>query len=106
MHTSANAVVAVGTRRCAATLGFRASPERRVLLAQFLAVILAVDTLTRMVSYASMGALTTGQTSDVGYIAEHVGGHYKLWGVVITVLAVSMLALRTWVAWRPRTKSA
>lgn len=84
---------------------FRANPERRVFVAQFLAVILAVDTLTRMVSYAFMGALATGETSDVGHIAENLGGHYKLWGVVITGLAVAMLALGMYLAWRPRTKS-
>lgn len=80
--------------------GFRDNPERRVLLAQFLAIILAVDTLTRMVSYAFMGSISTGQTSDVGHIAENLGGHYKLWGVVITALALGMLALGMWLAWR------
>jgi hypothetical protein len=85
---------------------FRSNPERRVLVAQFLAVILSVDTLTRMVSYAFMGALETGQTSDVGHIAENLGGHYKLWGVVITVLALAMLAFGVWMALRrPRERT-
>jgi hypothetical protein len=79
---------------------FRNNPERRVLIAQFLAVILAVDTLTRMVSYAFMGSLRTGQTSDVGHIADNLGGHYKLWGVVITAIALAMLALGVWIAVR------
>lgn len=83
--------------------GFRARPEYRVLLAQFLAVILGVDTLTRMVSYAFMGSLSTGETSDVGHIAENLGGHYKLWGVAITAIALAMLAFGVWMAWRRST---
>lgn len=86
---------------------FRANPARRVLVAQFLAVILAVDTLTRMVHYAFMDALKTGERSDVSMIADNLGGHYKLWGVVITVLAIAMLGLGLWAAWRaPRAKPA
>lgn len=84
---------------------FRNTPERRVVIAQFLAVILAVDTLTRMVSYAFMGKLETGQTSDVGHIADNLGGHYKLWGLVITALAIAMLVFGVWMALRrPRAK--
>ena len=88
-------------------LGFKERPERRVMLAQLLAVILAVDTLTRMVGYAFMGSLSTGETSDVGHISENLGGHYKLWGLVITAIALAMLAFGVWIAWRkPRVKSA
>lgn len=85
---------------------FRQNPERRVVLAQFLAVILAVDTLTRTASYAFMGSISTGATSDVGHIAENLGGHYKMWGVVIMALALTMLGTGTWLAWRtPRDAS-
>lgn len=82
--------------------GFSETPERRVLAAQFLAVILAVDTLTRMVSYAFMSETSSGRTSDVSHIAENLGGHYALWGLAITVLALGMLAFGVWWAWRPR----
>ena len=81
--------------------GFRENPERRVLVAQFLAVILAVDTLTRMVSYAFKKKIAAG-TSDVGNIAENLGGHYLMWGAAITVIALGMLAFGVWWAWRPR----
>jgi hypothetical protein len=101
------AMAGVAAALAFATWGaFRSNPQHRVLLAQFLAVILAVDTLTRMVSYAFMDALKTGETSDVGHIAENLGGHYKLWGVVITAIAVAMLALGVWLAWRPARKRA
>lgn len=77
----------------AAWPGFAAKPERRVLLAQFLAVILTTDTLSRMVHYASVPALTTGETSDVGLIARNLGGSYRAWGLGITALAVGSLAI-------------
>lgn len=88
-----------------ASRGFREKPERRVWFAQFLAVILAVDTLTRMVSYAFKRKIAAG-TSDVGHITENLGGHYLLWGSVITVLALGMLAFGVWWAWRPRRRAA
>src|SRR5258708_5739653 len=75
-----------------AAWGFREAPHRRVLVAQLLAVILAVDTLTRMVGYAFMGKLKTGETSDVGLIEDNLGGNYKLWGLLIVVIAVAALA--------------
>jgi hypothetical protein len=79
---------------------FREKPERRVLVAQFLAVILAIDTLTRMVGYAFMGRLKTGERSDVGLITDNVGGHHALWGLAITVIALGTLTLGLWWAWR------
>ena len=85
-----------------ALFAFKEKPERRVWFAQLLAVILAIDTLTRMVSYAFMGKTSDGKTSDTAHIAENLGGHHLLWGLVITVLAVGMLAFGVWWAWRPR----
>jgi hypothetical protein len=91
----------------AVTLGFGAKPERRVLLAQLLGVILALDTLTRMVSYAFMDKTSDGKTSDVSHIASNLGGSYVLWGFVITILALGMLALGLWLAWRrPATRAS
>jgi hypothetical protein len=76
----------------AAWRGFAARPERRVLLAQFLAVILTTDTVGRMVHYCSVATLKTGETSDVGLIAKNVGGSYRMWGLVITAVALGLLA--------------
>jgi hypothetical protein len=102
---SATGVIAMSV--VAAALGyvawaFREDPERRVLVAQLLAVILAVDTLTRMVGYAFMGRLDSGERSDVGHIADNLGGHYALWGLAITTIALGALALGVWWAWRDR----
>ena len=72
--------------------------------AQLLSVILAIDTLTRMVSYAFMGKTSAGQVSDTANIAKNLGGHHLLWGLVITVLAIGMLAFGVWWAWRPKAR--
>lgn len=84
----------------AAWPGFRERPERRVILAQVLAVILASDTVTRMVGYALSSEADPGERSDVKGIADNLGGHYLLWGLAIIVIALGLLAFGLWWAWR------
>jgi hypothetical protein len=84
----------------AAWRGFAAEPGRRVLLVQVLSVILGLDTLTRMVHYSFMDKTSDGYRSDVAAIADNLGGHYVMWGLAITTLALGMLALGLWRAWR------
>ena len=84
----------------AAWRGFAENPGRRVLLVQVLSVVLGVDTLTRMVSYAFMDKTSSGHRSDVSAIADNLGGHYVLWGMAITAIALGVLALGLWRAWR------
>ena len=86
----------------AAWRGFREHPERRVILAQVLGVMLATDTLTRMVSYVFTKTVEIDgkqTTSDIGNVAENLGGHYYVWGTLVTVIAVGLLALGMWRAW-------
>lgn len=101
-------VVAI-TLAWSAWWGFAANPERRVVVAQALGVLLALDTLTRMVSYVFEDKVTVdGETrgTDITRVADHLGGHYLLWGVVVTGLALGLLALGVWRAWgRPNTRA-
>ena len=94
----------------AATFGFAEHPERRVILAQGLGVLLAMDTLTRMVSYVfTANVEIDGQTrgSDITHVADNLGGNYLLWGVAVTALALGMLGLGLWWAWgRPERPHA
>src|SRR5262249_51234821 len=79
--------------------GFAEHPQRRVVLAQTLGVLLAVDTLTRMVSYVFTEKVEVDgvvRGSDITNVADNLGGPYLLWGVVVTVLAVGMLSLGVW----------
>ena len=82
---------------------WRAAPDHCVILAQVLAVVLALDTVTRMIGYAFMSHVElNGQNdrSDAGSIADNLGGPVFVWGIVITVLALAMLAAGLWLAWR------
>ncbi len=82
---------------------WRAAPDHRVILAQVLAVVLALDTVTRMIGYAFMSHVQlNGQNdrSDAGNIADNLGGPVFVWGVLITVLALVMLGAGLWWAWR------
>jgi hypothetical protein len=93
----------------AAWRGFAENPERRVILVQVLGVMLAVDTLTRMVSYVFEKSVEVdGQqrTSDIGNVADNLGGHYYLWGMLVTAIAVGLLALGMWWAWGRPAKPA
>jgi len=91
--------------------GFREHPERRVIVAQALGVLLALDTLTRMVSYVFKDkVMVDGETrgTDITRVADHLGGHYLVWGLAVTIFAIGLLALGVWWAWgRPeRTEAA
>ncbi len=82
--------------------GFAEHPQRRAIVAQALGVLLALDTLTRMVSYAFADQVTVdGETrgSDITRVAEHLGGHHLLWGLAVTIFAIGLLALGVWWAW-------
>lgn len=85
--------------------GWREQPERRVILAQAIGMVLAIDTITRMVSYVFKKTVEVDgekRLSDIARIAEQMGGHYLLWGVLITVVALGLLALGAWRAFRKR----
>jgi hypothetical protein len=88
---------------------WRADPEHRVILAQFLAVVLALDTVTRMIGYAFMSHVQlngSNDRTDAGNIADNLGGPIFVWGIVITVLALAMLGAGAWFAWRRPARPA
>ena len=91
---------------CAALLGWAAwrwTPDHRLVLTQFIAITLALDTLGRMVGYALSSTATVGghvEKSDVAAVADALGGHYLLWGVVVIAVALGLLAVGLWAAWR------
>jgi hypothetical protein len=92
----------------AAALGWaawRLDGDHRVVVAQTLGVVFALDTLTRMVSYVFMSEVEVDgevRHSDIQNVADNLGGHYLLWGVAVTAVAVGLLALGLWSAWRRR----
>jgi hypothetical protein len=91
---------------CAALLGWAAwswEPSRRLILAQFIAVMLALDTVGRMVGYAMASKATVGgeeRTSDVAAAADALGGNHYVWGALVITVALALLAAGLWIAWR------
>ena len=93
--------VVAGLLGWAAWRGFARAPGRRVLLVQFLGVVLALDTLTRL-DYVFTEQATIGgkdRLSDVAVFAQNAGGHHLLWGLAFALVACGLLALGLWRAW-------
>jgi hypothetical protein len=81
------------------------APETRQVFVQFIAITLALDTLGRLLPYAMSSTAMTGgheQKSDVALIADALGGHYMLWGVMVIAVALALLAVGLWAAWSER----
>ncbi len=89
--------------------GFAVHPDRRVIVVQVLGVVLALDTLTRMVGYVFVREVTVdGQVSrsDIQSVADNLGGSYIAWGVAVTALALALLGGALWWAWRRPARPA
>jgi hypothetical protein len=86
---------------------WRLDGDYRVIVSQVLGVVLALDTLTRMVGYAFEKEIELEgkkQLSDVGIIAKNLGGSHLWYGLAITTIALGLLFLGTWWAWRRPAK--
>jgi hypothetical protein len=85
----------------AVALGYAAwQPNYRVVIAQFLAVILALETVTDGFAYALSSEARKGEKSDVQLIADQLGGSHWMWGLAIIAIAFVMLSASLWWAWR------
>jgi hypothetical protein len=87
----------------------RGAPGHRVVVAQVLGVVFAVDTLTRMVSYVFESEVEIDgklSRSDIQNVADNLGGHYVMWGIAVTAVAIGMLALGLWWAWGRPTRTS
>jgi hypothetical protein len=87
----------------AGLFAFRDEPSRRVIVAQVLAVVLALDTLTRMTHYVFERSVTIGDKptpSDIAMVADGFGGPVPLWGMGVCAVALGLLALALWWAWK------
>lgn len=92
---SATGVIVMPLVAAALAYGAWRLSEYRVIAVQILGVILALDTLTRMISYVFTDEVEVGgklRKSDIHMVADNLGGHYMLWGCVVTAIAVGVLA--------------
>jgi hypothetical protein len=67
----------------------------RLLAAQLVAVVLGLDTVTRMLHYVFIERVQAGATaggrSDVGAVADNLGGPYWFWGAMVAAVALLLL---------------
>ncbi len=86
-------------------MAWRSTPDRRLLLAQGIGVLLALDTVTRIDYLFSASAEVDGarRSSDISRVAEALGGHYLLWGCLLALISLGLCALGVWRAWRQPT---
>lgn len=78
------------------------TPWRRMVFAQFLGVVLAIDTVTRVDYLFTRGVKigTVVMKSDISAVAGAFGGHYLVWGLMLAGLSFALLALGLRSAWR------
>ncbi|MSP60436.1 MAG: M50 family peptidase [Myxococcales bacterium] len=76
--------------------------DGRLLFAQFLGVLLALDTVTRIDYLFTAGAKVGGvdRPSDVANVARALGGHHLAWGTLLAAISLVLLAAGLWAAWR------
>jgi hypothetical protein len=82
-------------------------PRRRLVFAQLIGVILAIDTVSRSGYLFTPDAKVDGtvRPSDIATVASAFGGHYLLWGLLLAAVSFALLALGLFAAWRrPATR--
>lgn len=76
---------------------------------QLYACVLSLDSLTHGINYMmTPNAYIDGEqrASDITQVAQVLPGPYYVWGGVLALLSVCILAAGLWFAWRtPRTKN-
>lgn len=87
-----------------ALAGVKGGPSPRMWLTQIVAVVCALDTLTRMIAYAftttiDRGAMN-GARSDVTRAAEALGVPHLLVALAVVAAALALLALGLWAGLR------
>ena len=75
----------------------------RTMLAQFVGVLLALDTVAR-IDYLFMSSAVIGgvkRASDISGVADGLGGPQLFWGIVIALLDAALLIAGLRAAWSP-----
>jgi hypothetical protein len=84
-----------------AALAWKGGPTMRTIGAQFLGLLLALDTIGG-IDYLFTGYATVdGQRrpSDVASIAEAIGLHWLVWGILIAIVSLALVLLGIRLAW-------
>ncbi|MCC6877454.1 MAG: M50 family metallopeptidase [Sandaracinaceae bacterium] len=81
---------------------WRMGPTSRLIGAHFLAVLFGLDTVTRIDYLFKSSVIVDGRPrpSDVAIVAEALGGHWLLWGILLALVSLALLGLGVWITWR------
>jgi hypothetical protein len=73
-----------------------------MIAAHLIGVLMALDTVSRLDYLFTPRARIDGvdHASDVAIVAQAFGAHYLVWGALIAVLSLALLAIGLWLAWR------
>lgn len=85
-----------------AAFGVWGSPKERLVLTQFIGLLLGLDTVGRL-DYLFMGSVVIdGEQipSDVATVVNQLGSAIAVWGVLLALLGLSALYLGLKIAWR------
>ena len=72
--------------------------NRRMILAKFIGVLFALDTLSRL-DYLFTKSAGNGP-SDIARVAEGWGGNYFFWGLLFAAVSLGLVVLGVWLSWR------
>ena len=75
-----------------------------MVFAQFLGIVLAIDTVSRVDYLFTREVLINGEmiASDISGVARAFGGYYLVWGAVLSAVSFALLALGLYAAWREK----
>jgi hypothetical protein len=85
-----------------AVFALRGGPRERMVFAQLVGVSLAVDTWSRKGYLFTDSVMVDGQVraSDITNVAHAFGGSYLVWGLLVLVASLALLAVGFRAAWR------
>lgn len=87
-----------------ALYAWKGGPTLRTIGAQFLGVLLALDTIGG-IDYCFQGTATVDgeeRPSDVANIASAIGLHWLVWGILIAIVSLALLVIGVRLAWAKR----
>ena len=82
-------------------LASRGGETLRHIGAQLIGVILGIDTVSRIDYLFTAEVHVDGRDlpSDIAHVADAVGGHYLLWGALLALLSLGIVAIGVRIAW-------
>jgi hypothetical protein len=80
----------------------RGSDRHRMVFAQLIGVILAIDTVSGSGYLFTASVKVDGamRDSDITHVAQAFGGSYIAWGLLLGAVSFALLALGLFLAWR------